>query len=98
MATPADQTINPLSDTARAIAAPVQRIEHAEDFLTRMVEQQTAKVPSHVFLMAAMGAMFVSLAAELANRQRSSRFIGMWVGPLLTMGVYNKIVKTFGAR
>jgi hypothetical protein len=40
----------------------------------------------------------VSLAAEFAGRQRVSRFVGMWPGPLLVMGVYNKLVKTFGAR
>ena len=42
--------------------------------------------------------MCVALAAEARGNTRGSRFIGMWVGPLLTMGVYNKLVKTFGAR
>ena len=74
-------------------ASPVMRIEHREDLLTRMIEQQAAKVPSNLFLVSAIGAMCISLAAEL--RPRSSRFIGMGVGQLLTTGVYNK---TFGAR
>lgn len=63
-----------------------------------MLEQHAAKVPSNLFLFSAFCAMSVSLVAELRGNQRSSRFIGMWVGPLLTMGVYNKLVKTFGAR
>ena len=42
--------------------------------------------------------MGTALAAEARGNTRGSRFIGMWVGPLLTMGVYNKLVKTFGAR
>ena len=75
---------------------PVIRIEHREDLLTRMLEQQSAKIPSNLSLVSAFAVMCISLAAEL--RPRSSRFIGMWVGPLLTMGVYNKLVKTFGAR
>lgn len=74
------------------------RIEHREDLLTRMIEQQAAKIPSNVFLFSAFCAMCASLAAELRGNQRRSRFVGMWVGPLLTMGVYTKLVKTLGAR
>jgi hypothetical protein len=42
--------------------------------------------------------MAVSLGLEIADRTRESRFIGMWPAPLLVMGVYNKMVKLFGAR
>lgn len=99
MTTPSEPSVNPLSQIARqVIAAPVARIEHREDLLTRMLEQQTAKVPSHVFLFAAFCAMGVSVVAELSDRQRTSRFIGLWVGPLLTMGVYNKLVKLLGTQ
>jgi len=101
MSSPMSQTeINPQRDGARPsmAASPVMRIEHREDLLTRMIEQQAAKVPSNLFLVSAIGAMCISLAAELRGQERTSRFIGMWVGPLLTMGVYNKLVKTFGAR
>ena len=79
-------------------AWPVIRIEHREDLLTRMLEQQSAKIPSNLSLVSAFAVMCISLAAELRGQERTSRFIGMWVGPLLTMGVYNKLVKTFGAR
>jgi hypothetical protein len=92
--------VNPLADHAEVAytPAPVFREEHAESLLTRIVEQQTAKVPSHVFLLLALGAMAASFAAEVTNRPRASRFVGMWPAPLLVMGVYNKIVKTLGAR
>jgi hypothetical protein len=101
MATAAAQSeVNPLSDPSRAAveAAPVVRIEHQEDLLTRMIEHQAAKIPSNTFLFAAICAMGLSFGAELTGRYRSSRFIGMWVSPLLTMGLYNKMVKLFGAR
>ncbi len=78
--------------------APVFRAEHGETRLTRLVEQQSAKVPSLIFLGAALGSMVAALAFELAGRRRLSRFVGLWPGPLLTMGVYNKLVKTFGAK
>ena len=59
-------------------SAPVRRTEHAENSLTRMVEHQAAKIPSDYFLFAAFCAMAVSLGAELACRERMSRFVGMW--------------------
>ena len=95
-----DTDVNPLraGSLAPVEAAAVVRIEHQEDLLTRMLEHQAAKIPSNVFLMGACCAMAVSFAAELAGHERGSRFIGMWVGPLLTMGVYNKLVKTLGPR
>ena len=89
---------------ARAIAneaydaVPVVRAEHRESTLARMVEQQTAKIPSEMFLLTSLFAMGASLSAELAGRSRASRFIGMWTGPLLIMGVYNKMVKLLGSR
>lgn len=92
--------VNPLGGgpPRAVVAAPVVRIEHREDLLTRMIEQQAAKIPSNVFLFAAVCAMAASFAAEMAGRDRGSRFIGMWVSPLLTMGVYNKMVKMLGGR
>jgi hypothetical protein len=42
--------------------------------------------------------MCVSLGLELGRKTRASRFIGMWPGPLLVMGVYNKLVKVLGPR
>lgn len=96
-----DRDVNPAAQKSEEIAyrpAPVFRAEHGEDRLTRIVEQQTAKVPSEIFLVFAIGAMIYSLGAELTGHRRSSRFVGMWPGPLLVMGVYNKLVKTFGAR
>jgi len=78
--------------------APILREEHEEGSFTRTVEQQTAKVPSSVFLVAAIVSMLVSLGLEICGQQRSGRFIGMWVAPLLLMGVYNKLVKISGPR
>jgi hypothetical protein len=95
-----DEQVNPASEASEIVyqAAPVFRAEHGESRLTRLVEQQSAKMSSVVFLVISTSAMVASLGLELAGRRRASRFIGMWPGPLLTMGVYNKLVKTFGAR
>ena len=77
---------------------PVVRPEHAEGNVARLIEQQTAKVPSHWFLFAALSAMTGSLLLELGGRTRASRFVGQWPAPLLVMGMYNKLVKTLGTR
>ncbi len=94
------EEINPASERSRFTypPTPVQRAEHAESTLTRMIEHQTARIPSDIFLFAALASMCASAVLELTGRPRSSRFIGMWVSPLLTLGVYNKMVKTFGPR
>jgi hypothetical protein len=78
--------------------APVLRAEHREGRVTRIIEQQTAKVPSNYFLTLAFLAMLAALSLELSGRQRVGRFVGMWPGPLLVMGVYNKLVKVLGPR
>jgi hypothetical protein len=95
----AELEVNPAAEASMtASPAPVLRREHLEGDLARLIEQQSAKIPSDWFLLAAIGSMGVSLALELAGRQRESRFVGQWPAPLLIMGMYNKMVKTFGTR
>lgn len=88
--------VNPAA--AKSMRAPVVRGEHAEGEIARLIEQQTAKVPSHWFLFGALGAMTLSVALELAGRTRESRFVGLWPQTLLIAGMYNKLVKTLGTR
>lgn len=88
---------NPAAHADLSEQAPLRRAEHRESSFTRLIEQQVAKVPSHLFLSAALISMAVSGALELQGRNSASRFVGLWAGPLLTMGVYNKLVKTLGS-
>lgn len=91
--------INPAGDREAAYdPAPVIRDEHNEATLTRVIEQQTARIPSHWFLLAAFTAMGASLGFELTGQTRWSRFVGMWAPALLITGVYNKLVKSLGPR
>jgi len=82
--------INPGARNAAPPDRAVRRPEHAEGSLTRLLEQQTAKISSDLFLAAALVSMVAFLTCELAGRRRASRFLGMWPGPLLVMGVYNR--------
>ncbi len=71
--------------------------EHSEGVLARTIEDQTAKLPSDLFLWAALGSIGVSLALEISGNEEKSRFVGQWVAPFLLLGVYNKIVKIAGS-
>lgn len=64
--------------------------------VARAIEEQTAKMPSDWFLWAALGSMGISLALQVRDRKNASQFVGLWAPALLTLGIYNKIVKTMG--
>ena len=68
-----------------------------EGTVARAIEQQTAKLPSDLFLWGAFGAIAVSAIFEFTGNHDKSRFVGQWVAPIMLMGVYNKIVKTQGS-
>ena len=70
--------------------------EKKEGPVARAIEEQTARIPSDVFLWAAIGAMGVSLALKIMGRNHNSLFVGQWPAPFLLMGIYNKIVKVEG--
>ena len=74
-----------------------QMEQHKEGPLARAIEQQTAKLPSDIFLWAALGSMGVSAVLQLTGKKRASLFVGEWVAPFLLFGVYNKIVKVEGS-
>ena len=70
---------------------------HSEGTVARTIEQQTAKLPSDIYLWAAGGAIAASAILQLTGRGKASLFIGQWVAPFLLLGVYNKIVKVAGS-
>jgi hypothetical protein len=71
--------------------------QHTEGRVARTIEEQTAKLPSDIFLWAAVGAIGVSAFLEFAGNEEKSRFVGQWVAPFLLLGLYNKIVKVAGS-
>ena len=70
--------------------------EHKEGPLATMIEEQTAKIPSDVFLWTAIGAIAVSAVLQIAGGRTKSLFVGQWVAPFLLLGLYNKLVKLEG--
>ena len=77
---------------------PGPRQEHREGFVARSIEQQTAKLPSDLFLWAALGSIAVSLTFQLIGDEKKASFVGHWAPTFLTLGLYNKLVKLHGSE
>lgn len=71
--------------------------EHSEGTVARAIEQQTAKLPSDVFLWAAGAAILGSLTLKTMKREHDALFVGQWAAPFLLLGIYNKLVKVAGS-
>lgn len=74
----------------------VVQAPHTEGPVAKNIEQQTSRLPSDMFLWAAVGAIAVSAMMQVSNRRDQSIFFGQWVPTFLLLGVYNKIVKVAG--
>ena len=71
--------------------------QHTEGPIARTIEEQTAKLPSDLFLWSALGAIGVAAYLEFTGNEEKSRFVGQWVAPFLLLGIYNKLVKVAGS-
>ena len=71
--------------------------QHREGTVARAIEQQTAKLPSDVFLWGALGAIAGSLVLQAVGKKEESNFVGHWVPTLLLFGLYNQLVKQLGS-
>ncbi len=69
---------------------------HKEGPIATAIEEQTAKLPSDLFLWAAGAAITGSMTLKLLDREGDSNFVGQWVPTLLILGLYNKVVKELG--
>ena len=71
--------------------------EHKEGPVTKAIENQTAKLPSDLFLWAALASMGVSAYIQFSSDRERSLFVGQWAAPFLLLGLYNKLVKLEGS-
>jgi len=73
------------------------RPEHAEGPVARTIEQQTAKLPSDLFLWAAGASIAGSMLLKVSGRNQDALFVGQWAPTFLILGLYNKLVKVAGS-
>ena len=70
--------------------------QHSEGPVATAIEEQTAKLPSDLFLWLAMGSIAISLGFKIANKNDKALFVGQWPPTFLLLGLYNKLVKLEG--
>lgn len=70
--------------------------DHKEGELTKKIEKETSKLPSNLFLIAALASMGASLTLKILDKKSTSLFVGQWAAPFLLLGIYNKLVKLEG--
>ena len=84
-------------DLAKTEPHPGARQEHREGSVARSIEQQTAKLPSDLFLWAAFASIGGSLALKVTGKDHAALFVGQWAPTFLLLGLYNKLVKLHGS-
>ena len=83
-------------DTIKTVRTGRKNPEHKEGPVATAIEEQTAKLPSDLFLWAAVGSMVISLGLQVVGRKKDALFVGQWPAPFLLLGLYNKLVKLEG--
>jgi len=71
--------------------------DHTEGPVAKAIEKQTSKLPSDLFLWAALGSMATSATLKIIGKEKTALFVGQWAAPFLLLGLYNKIVKLEGS-
>lgn len=71
--------------------------DRSEGPVAKSIEKQTSKLPSDLFLWAALGSMATSATLKVMGKNHTALFVGQWAAPFLLLGLYNKIVKLEGS-
>ncbi|RYF73820.1 MAG: hypothetical protein EOO39_09710 [Cytophagaceae bacterium] len=72
--------------------------QHDEGPVAEAIEQQTAKLPSDIFLWGGMGALATAAAFFSTGKRHEALLVGQWAAPILILGLYNKLVKLEGSN
>lgn len=70
--------------------------DHKEGPVAAAIEKYTSKLPSDVFLWAALGSMAISATLKIMKKDEEALFVGQWAPSFLLLGNYNKMIKLSG--
>jgi len=70
---------------------------HKEGKVAKTIENQTAKMPSDIFLWAALSTIGISLFLQTSGQRHKGLLVGQLAAPILILGLYNKVVKVAGS-
>lgn len=79
------------------MATTAGKPSHTEGPVAKTIEQQTAKLPSDLFLWGAVASIATSLILQAGGKRHASMFVGQWAPTVLILGLYNKLVKQLGS-
>jgi len=90
--------MTPIIEAARETIQDIATKPIEEGKFTRAIENQTAKIPSVVYLSLAMASIAASaiMATMGEEKRKTANFIGLWAPTFLLLGIYNKLVKIEG--
>jgi hypothetical protein len=72
--------------------------EYKEGKVMKAIEQQSAKLPTDIYLWLALGSIGLSVSYKLRGKNAEALFVGQWPAPFLLMGLYSKLVKLQGSE
>ena len=72
--------------------------KHDEGPVAEAIEEQTAKLPSDIFLWAGLGALATAATCFANGKRHEALLVGQWAAPILILGLYNKLVKLEGSN
>lgn len=85
-----------MATAQQAVRSVLENEERHEGRLTTAIENQTAKVPSVVYLNLAFASIALSLGLAVSTRKAEwANFVGTWAPAFMLIGIYNKLVKEF---
>jgi hypothetical protein len=70
--------------------------QYKEGPVAAAIEKYTAKLPSDLFLWAAVGSIAISATLKVMRKDDEALFVGQWPPTFLLLGLYNKLVKMEG--
>lgn len=68
-----------------------------EELVSGTIQSQIVKLPSDVFLWAAMGSIGGSFALQMMGRKDLSLFVGQWAPTFIILGVLDKLIRIAGS-
>ena len=89
---------NATSTSGKPNTEGVKAGENSEGTLTKQIERVTTKWPSSAFLTLAMASVALSATLRIFGNRKDAQFVGQWVPTILTLGLYNKLVKLEGSE
>lgn len=73
-----------------------ESLYRGRETLNQTAEEVSTRVPSTLFMAAALASIGISLFLQIRGNRQWSLFVGQWVPSFLLFGLFNKLTKSLG--